>query len=479
MQRLLLSLPYGMSIRNFLGSSVVSRLQRSFQVSIATPLSHDPAFQQEFAREGLDLCDLPKSRRLWSLGFRYLLDLAEGCHFSRRTNLRTLIILGQCLRRDYPLTYWGRSVVGNLLSRSPRFFSWLRRSQWAFMRMTYYPQLCARLRPALIVQTHPLSLDELPLALYAKRAGIPIAAMLHSWDNLTAKSGIRGVTTHRPGRMLPIQYDRVLVWNDVQRNELLRYYQYAPEQVTVTGAPQFDFYVTHRFADRAAFFREHGLDPQKKLIVFAAASPNLLPKQPEVIDLLIDSVVVGRFGVPVQLLIRTHPRTTMDYLRTKASVAGVTIQYPGAGYVADRVTRGWQNGRDEQREFAETIHHADVVVNVASTVCLDCAALDRPTVCIAFDGYENNPYHRSVLKHYDFDHFRPVMESGGVRIARSRDELVQAVRAYLDNPQLDSEGRARLRAVGCYRVDGGAAERVAEALTTFAYGTQGACTVGA
>jgi hypothetical protein len=45
---------------------------------------------------------------------------------------------------------------------------------------------------------------------------------------------------------------------------------------------------------------------------------------------------------------------------------------------------------------------------------------------------------------YRFEHYRPVVEMGAARFARSPEELVQHVNAYFENPALDREQRKRL-----------------------------------
>jgi hypothetical protein len=63
---------------------------------------------------------------------------------------------------------------------------------------------------------------------------------------------------------------------------------------------------------------------------------------------------------------------------------------------------------------------------------------------VAFD--VGKPLHDISLWDYQcrFDHYRPVIEFGAARFARSAGEMAEHVNAYLDNPDLDREGRRRL-----------------------------------
>jgi hypothetical protein len=58
-------------------------------------------------------------------------------------------------------------------------------------------------------------------------------------------------------------------------------------------------------------------------------------------------------------------------------------------------------------------------------------------------------------RYYDWDHYRPVIASGGVRIARTPRELMDLIRSYVHQPAQDREQRAELAREMC----GGAPER--------------------
>ena len=111
----------------------------------------------------------------------------------------------------------------------------------------------------------------------------------------------------------------------------------------------------------------------------------------------------------------------------------------------------------------------DLNVNVASTMTLDFALRDKPVVNIAFDLASPPPLGTPLWEvYYQYEHYRPVVELGAARVARSADELADQVNAYLADPSLDQEGRRRLveLEVGC--PPGESAARVVEALERIA-----------
>jgi hypothetical protein len=104
------------------------------------------------------------------------------------------------------------------------------------------------------------------------------------------------------------------------------------------------------------------------------------------------------------------------------------------------------------------------VVNIASTTTIDAACFDTPVVNVAFDGPRNVPYEESCKRYYKFDHYKKVVETGGITIANSIDELVQQIERYLDDPSLEATGRARIREEQCYKLDGKSGERIGQYL---------------
>ncbi len=110
---------------------------------------------------------------------------------------------------------------------------------------------------------------------------------------------------------------------------------------------------------------------------------------------------------------------------------------------------------------------SDVVLNSGSTTVIDAACLNRPDINIAFDGYETNEIeNRSVRRLLVKEHYKPIIESGGVRMAYNRQELITEINRYLADPSLDTEGRQKIVADQCYRLDGLAGTRIAQHIIT-------------
>ena len=138
---------------------------------------------------------------------------------------------------------------------------------------------------------------------------------------------------------------------------------------------------------------------------------------------------------------------------------GITVQRPGR---PSRLHDGWDPTWSDMVELAQTLHHSDVLTNIASTITLDAAYLDTPIVCVAFDGNSRKKgYFESCRRIYDYSCWQNVLKTGGVRVASDLEETIQWVNAYLDNPDLDSKGRERIKQEQAHFFDGKSAERMA------------------
>ena len=55
---------------------------------------------------------------------------------------------------------------------------------------------------------------------------------------------------------------------------------------------------------------------------------------------------------------------------------------------------------------------------------------------------------------YEFNHYKPIVESGAVRVAKTDEDLPKLINMYLKNPELDREGRKKIVAEYVVFTDG-------------------------
>lgn len=357
---------------------------------------------------------------------------------------------------------YGAFVLGSIAGLLGSFRVWREFLRYIY-RVTgeaYADGLFEYYRPDLLFAANMFSPEDTRLLLSARRRNIRTVSIAKSWDVLTTKAFTR------------VRADRLLVYNEVNREEAIRFGDYSPKQVIVTGFPQFDIYHgTQNIMPRDVFCRSVGLDPTSRYALYGVPGDWKSPGTTAILSMISDRIEQGVFCKPLQVLARLHPK-----YRDRSEglvVPHVVVERPGtyfdsaAEFGIDSGARNmgkWTFQTEDIIHLANSLYHADMVINVDSTLTLDAAANDKPTILIAYDGNETMPYKRSIAFIYEREHYQKVIATGGVAIAHTHDELVASINQFLEDPAALREGRDRLRGRILYAIDGQAGRRVGEAV---------------
>ena len=313
-----------------------------------------------------------------------------------------------------------------------------------------------RNRPALLLTTGPFQSEQPAVVTAARRLGIPVVALIPSWDNVSTKN-----------RMV-FKYDGYLVWSEWTRRELHTVYPRSRNvPVSVVGAPQFDVFFQERFRQsREAFCRTQGLSPDRQIIVHAIGSPNFIHEHHAALDMA-RAIVRGDFG-DAQLLVRPHPIHDNGEFDAQFRSFGSRVVVQRTAQPGTPLAARTQDA-DQIREWVNTFRHADVVVNLSSTVAIDAAIFDRPVVNLDYDPEPGAP-NQALVKdvNHVWSHFKPIAESGGVWLVDDAAAMINATRTYLAHPELHREERRAIAALVCQHLDGRCGARMAHALIDFA-----------
>jgi hypothetical protein len=461
MTTIFLSITHGFQARDLLRTDVLTVLQsHGVRVVVLTPNHEDEYFTREFGGPGV--CFEPlfmgSSRLEQALGAFRRFVLANF-----RLN-QTIHALNERFHRSRRPRY----VLIRLLNR---FFGRVPAARRAWMRLeallfpgTQYDAVFRRYAPSLVVTGTPGSIAaDAHLLRAARRFRVRTVCVVLSWDNLTSKGHMAAVP------------DDLIVWNDIMKREAREFHDYPPDRVHVAGVAHFDVYARPEApGDRERFFRRHGLDPDRRLITFGTITPWLFPYNADIAEILARAIAEGRFTQPVQLLVRLHPQVLQPGTQHTENVEryqAIAETYPHVHLDVPKVKSRalmWDLAQDDMHHLAELMRHSDVTVNAGSTLTIDSAIMDTPIVNVGFDGDREVPYAQSVVRIYDFTHYANIVRTGGVRIARSADELIKHINAYLEDPSLDREARARIVSEQCFRIDGHSGQRVGRLLLEMA-----------
>lgn len=345
----------------------------------------------------------------------------------------TMLVSSYGVRADKPRPLWKyfNFPLKWLLAQTFGRVRWFRENfvptlyHWIFSARPY-SYLFQKYQPDLVFLPNIcLWPNDLELMAEAKRQGVKIVGMPGNWDHLSKY-------------YIPLKPDWLLVWSDQVKKEALQYQYYRPEIISIVGAPQADFFLDEKnLLSREEFLKKVGFPANAKIITYGSQGPYSLDGQ-DYIDIVMKAVNDGRLPSETRIIIRPHPSSVgQRELEKYEPFFNHPIVY------IDKL-EGWSS-TDNAKNYCNILKHADVVMTTFSSVATDASLYDRPVVICSFDGYRKRPLWQSVRRHKNFTHFRNVMATGGVRVIEKKENLIPAIREYLDSPTKDHAGRKRLR----------------------------------
>lgn len=322
--------------------------------------------------------------------------------------------------------FWMRRRVASTGSRT------LLRSWLAFEERYYYPlrpeylERFRRERPALLLATHSHLHREGELLRAAKSLGIPTLGIVRSWDNVY--KGIRS----RP--------DRLAVWNEINRQEVIELEGYAPGEVEITGPPQFDpYFAPGRDWSRERLAAHFELDPARPIILYAThgyySGLDETGWFDDLLKLLDSNVLQGR----PQIICRLHPWSRLEHFRRFAAHPDVKLSFVDRYWPA----LSWYMTRDDMELVGNMLRHADVVITPGSTITLEAAIFDRPTVCPIYHTYQpelaQDFFGRALGMH-----FKRIRALNLVPIIDRQEDFAAAINRCLSDPGWYRKERAQM-----------------------------------
>ncbi|MEK7629043.1 MAG: CDP-glycerol glycerophosphotransferase family protein [Patescibacteria group bacterium] len=432
---------FNLVARNVLHTKFFEYLKKTkgYRIILLVPKINADAFKKEFSNTNI---------------------IIESVHFLPMSKINLLFhwlswnLLNTKSKKIHKIVQFGKDS-NRLMYMFTSFLGWLggykiirkifRKLDYWLVPRGMFDYLFNKYKPDMVLATdiQDLRVQELcdtSLVREAKRRGIYSMGMGRSWDSMTTKGLLRTLPT------------KLVVQSVSIKDQAVRYHSVDSEQIVVTGTLHYDKYVLDERTSRETFFRELGFDPSKKLILLtipsdiwtgnASLSHYLLNIFSQLNDQIIvrfplfGKVDIGDFK-PAQTMVFDNP------------------------YNSDRLEESRLSISDDDH-LADLIYHSDVVVTGPSSIILDASIFNKPIVLIGFDGEEARPYGQSMARYYDYEHQQLAILSGGMKVAKDRDQLINLVLEYLANPDLDNKGRRQVAENICFKLDGQSGLRLAQ-----------------
>jgi hypothetical protein len=367
---------------------------------------------------------------------KFLLLRTETMAMRRRTRYR---------EQGGIVSYLGGSLF-NVMFAMPFIRRIVRTLDYLVVKNNTFSPFFDRYHPDMVVMAGLFDEQELHLLREAKRRGVHTIGLINSWDRVTARCILR---------LLP---DSFIVWNQQAKEEIKKHDEANEDNIFVGGMPHYDRYVQMTPWTRDRFFEKLEISAKMKLIVYAPIGSSYGHADWEIIDLLYRLNGEERFGQDVAILVRFPPNDFVSQEEIKKR-PHLLYDHPGVRFSA---TRGvdWDMTTQELEYLANTLHHMSLLICYASSISVDAAMLDRPVINLIFQVRDNVSEVKSIKDFYPMAHYRGVLQSGGVRLVGSEEELITWVKTYLVDPARDREGRALLAKNQCEFLDGKSGERM-------------------
>jgi hypothetical protein len=458
-KRIIVLVPRGEVIRNFVYTGALDEVARDAWLAlftVATNVELDESLRARYkniyplheinerwpVRFQREIIDISHNRWVWSKAAqeRSRLRDAEAISFPQKSKRAAKKLI------SYPFANrTGLSLLGGVERTSSR---WLKNA-------TDYEKLFKNLSPTLVFNgSHIHSRNATQAVQAAQWLGIPTATFVFSWDNLTSQGRI----------MLPYNY--FLVWNESMKRQLLEMYEWIkPENVFVTGTPQFDFHFRPEFyLSREAYCEQIGADPNRPIVFYATGMPNHMPGETEIVENIADMLMAYDPEVRPQLLVRVYPKDRSGRFEQLKNCRK-DILFPAVAWEEAWLTPKFE----DSYALVNALRHCSIGINVASTVSLELCMFDKPVINV---GYNPKSLKNSILSYadyYEFDHYKPVVDSDAIQVARSEVEMSRLIKEHLANPASRKiERRKLINQIFGSTLDGNSSKRVAEILLRLA-----------
>lgn len=461
--RLLIPLTMQFGVRYLLRTGLLARVAEYAQPVVALGW-RDDALTEDLERAGAEVHRLPAVRRgrayervRGALNVWHQARLASPSTEidERRARSEGTLVEGLRARARRKMYEWQLARTGMaeaLLARERRL---LRDDT----NQGEFAGLLATLRADAAFSLTPYLPDEEMILRACVARQLPLCAAILSFDNLTTRGWI------------PVTFDRYLLWNRYNVDELRRGYpEAAGAGVEVVGPAQFDFYWDERYLWGEAEWRERlRLPAGRPVILYGAGYRGIVPHEPHFVAQLDAAIEGGEIPERPLILLRRHPVDPVDrWLPLLRTAKHVFYDDP---WRTDGPVLGRTNVRGEDIErLASSLMHGDVHVSVSSTMTIDGSIFDRPQIGPAYDDRRGHKFDRVCYELYRREHYVPITDSGGLDLVRSRAAMIEAVRGALREPGRLAAGREKLVREICTYADGRSTARVDAALRAFLRG---------
>jgi hypothetical protein len=319
-------------------------------------------------------------------------------------------------------------LVGYLLSKSYKTIVYLEKVYDRLIAKTsVYKEVGEKIKeinPRFVLNLHQRSTVSSPIVAYCNSNSITSSTVIYSWDNV-------------PKARLISRYNYYFAWSDLMKNDLHTLYPEIKEtQLKVVGTPQFEFYFDEKFKrSKLDFFKQYNLDVSKKTVCYSANDTSS-PYEVNYFSDVCEAIESMHPDEKPQIIFRRNPFDKSNRFKT------ILENYK---HLISVVDPDWRTENPNDKDFVtifpslndiqllvNTVLHSDIVINLGSTMAHDFAVLNKPCLYLNYDPVTISRF--PVKDVYDFQHFRSMKNLDAVVWINSKSELSNKIGLALNQP---------------------------------------------
>lgn len=432
-KKILISAPFGYSIKNFLFSSFWQSEQvQNSQIYILTPT---PAVYEEYfkkqAIKNVEVIGFGFGKIKFSRTFSLAWQIYKN-RFLDITHSSTQKVKWQVLQEQSPILYMVKKIAVFFSLITPEFFI----KRWLY---AVTPDTDLNLPKELDTWLSLAPSFDFDLLVYKQlqksHKKIEKIAFVHSWDNISSKGS------------LICDYQKILVWGRLMKQEIVEKLRIPSSRVIEVGMPQYDIW-------RGMNFHK----PKKKYFLYTTGHPETVPGEKRyVVDVL---RLMKKSYKDHQLILRVHPNDNIkNYHDMIADYPFLQVEDPGKR--TDATYDKWSPEEKDMLHFGELLYGADAVINIASTLILDASYFNTPVICLDYD--KGQRLSESISRFYKYEHLQRLLAKEGVYFCRDQAELLPVISAAVANHPLEEIQKTMYSGHDGYK-DGLAGKRLGDSL---------------
>jgi hypothetical protein len=278
-------------------------------------------------------------------------------------------------------------------------------------------------KPQIVFCSNQRNSQAISIILASRDLGIKTVCFIQSWDNV-------------PKAMIVYEADYYMVWSDLMKNELLKYYPLIAEhQVFVTGTPQFETHFDESLAlSRETFFKEHSLDMARKYVCYSGDDLTTSPLDQYYLEDLINVIrSLNLEGENLGIIYRKCPSDSSDRYnlvleQNKDIVQVINPLWEKIGGVGD-----FMPFPEDAQLLYNICEHSEMVVNICSTTIFDFAMHNKPCIYLNYEQPQLKKGIRDIGQNYDYVHFRSMPSSEAAVFCTNKKILKEQVKKVISN----------------------------------------------